>query len=62
MLGAELPVAAIEDVLQGKTWAASDETRRPSKRRKDILDIERIIEAYPNLRSRVPAEILARLG
>ncbi len=61
VLGVSLPVAALEDILQGKIWAAGDEQRRPSKRRKDILDIERILESYPHLRDRVPAEILARL-
>jgi hypothetical protein len=58
VLGVMLPVAAVEDVLQGKLWAAADEARRPSKRRKDVLDIERIIDAYPSLRNRVPAKIL----
>lgn len=59
VLGIPLPVAAIEDVLQGKIWAATDPSRRPSKRRKDLLDIERIIESHPPLRSRVPDAILA---
>lgn len=53
VLGVSLPVAAIEDVLQGKIWAAG---------RKDLLDIERILEAYPLLRERVPAEILTKLA
>ncbi|HUK19138.1 MAG TPA: nucleotidyl transferase AbiEii/AbiGii toxin family protein [Bryobacteraceae bacterium] len=57
-----LPVAALADILQGKVWAATDETRRPSKRRKDLLDIERILEQYPDLRASVPPEILARLS
>jgi nucleotidyltransferase AbiEii toxin of type IV toxin-antitoxin system len=61
VLGLDLPVAAAEDVLQGKVWAASEARRRPSKRQKDLADISRLIEAYPELRSRVPAEILARL-
>jgi hypothetical protein len=61
VLGIPLPVAAVEDVLQGKVWAASDDTRRPSKRRKDLLDIERILEAYPHLRDRVPSAILTQL-
>jgi hypothetical protein len=34
VLGVRLPVAALEDVLQGKIWAASDPARRPSKRLK----------------------------
>ena len=57
----QLPVAAPEDVLQGKIWAVQDEGRRPSKRQKDLADISRLIEAEPPLRQRVPAEILARL-
>jgi len=62
VLGVTLPVAALGDVLQGKIWAASDLQRRPSKRRKDLLDIERILESQPDLRVRVPADILARLA
>lgn len=57
----QLPVAALEDLLQGKVWAVQDEGRRPSKRQKDLADISRIIEAEPALRRRVPAEILERL-
>ncbi len=61
VLGLELPVAALEDVLQGKVWAAQDPARRASKRQKDLADISRLIEAYPELRGRVPADVLARL-
>ena len=61
VLGLELPVARIEDVLQGKIWAAQDQTRRPSKRQKDLADIARLLEARPDLRPRVPADLLARL-
>jgi hypothetical protein len=61
VLGMKLPEAALEDVLQGKIWAALDDARRPSKRQKDLADIARIIESRPHLRDRVPAEILARL-
>ena len=50
-----------EDVLQGKVWAAGDETRRPSKRQKDLADIARLLEAFPELRPTVPAAILDRL-
>jgi Nucleotidyl transferase AbiEii toxin, Type IV TA system len=62
VLGLQLPVAAVEDILDGKIWAALSEDRRPSKRRKDLLDIERLLEAYPDMRSRVPAAVLARLS
>ena len=61
ILGLTLPVASVDDVLRGKVWAAQDPTRRASKRRKDLLDIERLLENYPHLRSQVPPEILARL-
>ena len=60
VLGTPLPVAAVEDVLQGKIWAVSDE-ERPSKRQKDLADIARLLEQFPHLRARVPADILARL-
>jgi hypothetical protein len=62
VLGVRLPVAAIEDVLQGKLWAATDRDRGPGNRRKDLLDIERILEGYPALRPQVPVEILDRLS
>jgi Nucleotidyl transferase AbiEii toxin, Type IV TA system len=61
VLGLRMPVASLEDILQGKIWAAQDPQRRPSKRRKDLLDIERILEAYPELRAQAPPEILDRL-
>jgi len=61
VMGLQLPIAAPEDVLQGKIWAVQDEGRRPSKRHKDLADVSRLIEAEPELRARVPAEILARL-
>jgi hypothetical protein len=61
ILGVRLPVAGLEDVLQGKIWAALDPGRRASKRQKDLADIARLIETHPRLRQLVPAEILARL-
>lgn len=61
ILGLVLPVASAEDILQGKIWVILDPTRRASKRQKDLADIARLLEAYPNLRARVPDEILARL-
>ncbi|MEA2162908.1 MAG: hypothetical protein QOK37_1035 [Thermoanaerobaculia bacterium] len=61
VLGLSLQVAAVEDVLQGKLWAFLDETRRGSKRQKDLADIGRLIEEHPHLRVRVPREVLDRL-
>jgi hypothetical protein len=48
-------------VLLGKVWAASDESQRASKRQKDLADVGRLVEAFPDLRSRVPDEIQRRL-
>jgi hypothetical protein len=62
VLGLDLPVASIEDVLQGKIWAAQHPDRRPTKRKKDLLDIARLLESYPALRTRIPTEILAQLN
>lgn len=61
VLGIRMPVAHIEDVLQGKIWAALDGERRRSKRQKDLADIARLLEVRPDLRMQVPAAILARL-
>ena len=58
VLGLQVPVAAIEDVLQGKIWAASHPERRSTRRKKDLPDIERILESHPSLRAHVPEEIL----
>jgi hypothetical protein len=61
VLGHRLPVASLEDVLRGKVWAASDSSRRASKRQKDLADISRLLEGRPELRQRVPQSILERL-
>jgi len=61
VLGREMPVARVEDVFRGKTWAALDSSRRPSKRQKDLADIARLIERYPALRDQTPPGILDRL-
>ena len=54
VLGYEVSVAALEDVLQGKVWAYSDPTRRPSKRQKDLADIMRLVETHPHLIALLP--------
>lgn len=61
MLGLLLPIAAIEDVLQGKLWAVQDPTRRASKRQKDLADIARLLEVAPELRGRVPEAVREKL-
>ena len=57
VLGYKLPVAAVEDILQGKIWAAMDETQRPSKRQKDLADILRLIEVNKKLAVLLPEKL-----
>jgi hypothetical protein len=57
ILGYKMKVAALDDVLQGKSWAYLDEKRRRSKRQKDLADIIRLIEGYPELQERIPGKI-----
>jgi hypothetical protein len=57
VLGYEMKVAALEDVLQGKLWAYQDTARRKSKRQKDLADITRLVEAYPALLGLLPDEV-----
>jgi len=61
VLGYEMPVASLRDVLQGKLWAWSDSTRRASKRQKDLADILRLAELHPELRDALPPPILSLL-
>ncbi len=51
VLGYDLIVASLEDVLQGKLWAYIDPERRPSKRQKDLADILRLVESHPEVLS-----------
>ncbi len=62
VLGYSMPVAAVEDVLQGKIWAALDDARRPSKRQKDLADILRLVESQPNLAPLVPKSLKKKLS
>ncbi|MDI6793232.1 MAG: hypothetical protein QME81_10255 [bacterium] len=57
VMGYEMKVAILEDVLQGKIWAYSDEQRRKSKRQKDLADIFRLVETYPHLKDLLPESI-----
>jgi hypothetical protein len=54
VLGYRMKVAHLEDVLQGKVWAYMDKTRRKSKRQKDLADIFRIVEKFPQLEETLP--------
>lgn len=61
VLGYEMFVASLEDVLLGKLWAYSDVQRRKSKRQKDLADIMRLVETHPSLKGRIPANIRAKM-
>jgi hypothetical protein len=61
VLGIRVSVACREDVTQGKLWAYGDPKRRLSKRKKDELDLIRLAEAYPELKTLYPSELLQQL-
>ena len=57
VLGIPVKIACLEDVTRGKLWAYRDPLRRLSKRKKDELDLIRLAEAYPELKSLYPREL-----
>ena len=57
VLGYKMKVAKLGDVLQGKIWAYMDKERRRSKRQKDLADILRIMEAYPESAEVLPQSL-----
>jgi hypothetical protein len=62
VLGYAMKVASLGNVLQGKVWAYLDDTRRRSKRQKDLADIARLTEAHPELFASLPARIKDQLA
>jgi hypothetical protein len=61
VLGLRLPVATPRDLVRLKAAAAADSARRPGKRGKDILDLARLVSAFPELRAEVPEGLRARV-
>ena len=61
VLGVRVRIAGLEDVTRGKLWAYGDPQRRLSKRKKDELDLIRLAEAHPELRSLYPRELQEQL-
>lgn len=61
VLGHELPVACLEDLVRGKVWALTDPARRPSKRAKDEGDLVRLAEAHPRVLSWIPPGLALRV-
>ncbi len=62
IMGYKMNVASLEDIVTGKVWAYSDKQRRGSKRQKDLADIMRIIESFPELKSKLPEPIIERIN
>jgi len=61
VLGIRVKVANLQDVTQGKLWAYGDPQRRLSKRKKDELDLIRLAEVYPELKSLYPIDLREQL-
>ena len=61
VLNQKVPVASIANVVRGKIWAWSDDSRRLSKRKKDELDLIRIAEKYSELRAVMPPQIIQQM-
>ncbi len=61
VFGVHMPIACLADVVQGKLWAATDSTRRPTKRQKDALDIARLAEVHPEVFQMIAQGILPAL-
>ena len=61
VLGYQMYVASLDDVLRGKVWAYADQTRRRSKRQKDLADILRIIETYPEVEAKLAPSLQEEL-
>lgn len=57
VLSEQVPVASLINIVRGKIWAWNDESRRPTKRKKDELDLMRILETHPEMRDLMPREI-----
>jgi hypothetical protein len=57
VLGVRVKIASLADVTQGKLWAYSDPQQRLSKRKKDELDLIRLAEGHPELKSNFPLEL-----
>ena len=61
VLGTPVRIACLEDVTRDKLWAYGDPQRRLSKRKKDELDLIRLAEAFPELRSLYPRDLQEQL-
>ena len=58
ILGLDVPVAALPDLVAAKLAAWSEPRRRPNKRRKDELDLLRLAEGFPDVVDELLPEVL----
>lgn len=58
LFGVRVPVAVLEDLVQGRLWAAMDTTRRASERQKDRLDLTRISESHSRIIPLIPCGLI----
>lgn len=58
LFGVRLPVAALDDLVRGKLWAAADPARRATKRQKDRLDLTRLAESHPSILPLIPPGLI----
>jgi hypothetical protein len=61
LFSVRLPVAALEDLVQGKLWALQDAHRRASKRLKDKTDLVRICESHSRVVALIPDGLIAEV-
>ena len=61
LFGVRLPIAALDDLVQGKLWAMADPERRVSKRAKDRADLIRICESHPRIIALIPHGLIAEV-
>ncbi|HIL71008.1 MAG TPA: hypothetical protein EYG38_14320 [Verrucomicrobia bacterium] len=59
--GILMRVASLEDTLKRKIHAWRDHERRASKRLKDLADILRLLETHPDLKEKLPEDILVKI-
>jgi hypothetical protein len=59
--GILMRVASLKDTLTGKIAFWRDDSRRPSKRQKDLLDIIRLVESHPELKADLPADLATQI-
>lgn len=61
VVGCDARVAALRDLVTGKTLAWSDPKRRLSKRKKDEADLIRLAEVFPEVRPMLPETLRRQL-